>query len=247
MNRTASWTIALLLGAVPALALTAATAREEFEAVLRRTADPVRGGTLFDTCAACHQRDGSGVADGTVPAIAGQHYRVIVRQLVDFRHDRRWDIRMEHFVDRHRLANPQDLADLAAYASGLPRARHPGAGDAELIEQGAFLYAQRCGSCHGPAAEGDAVTLVPRLSGQHAAYLARQIYDAVDGRRPNMGGEHARRLEALERADILAVTEYLSRLPRAASTGHEPSSSTSLRRRDGRLRSLLMQRAGARR
>jgi hypothetical protein len=38
------------------------------------------------------------------------------------------------------------------------------------------------------------------------------MYDAVDGRRPNMAGDHARRLSRLDREDILGVADYLSRL-----------------------------------
>lgn len=67
-------------------------------------------------------------------------------------------------------------------------------------------------SAHGPLGEGDAAAFVPRLAGQHTDYLVRQFYDAVDGRRPNMGGDHARLLATLERAEILGVADYLARL-----------------------------------
>ena len=43
-----------------------------------RAADLVRGQALFATCAACHNVDGSGMPDGSVPAIAGQYRAVIV-------------------------------------------------------------------------------------------------------------------------------------------------------------------------
>ena len=38
-----------------------------------------------------------------VPAIAGQHYIVVVKQLVDYRHQRRWDILMEHAAKMRHL------------------------------------------------------------------------------------------------------------------------------------------------
>jgi cytochrome c553 len=211
--------VAVMLAALPLIGIAASAAREEFAAVMRRNADPENGKQLYETCAACHGVAGGGVSDGTVPAIAGQHYRVIVKQLVDFRHDRRWDIRMEHFTDRHRLPDPQQLADLAGYVSGLPRTNHPGGADPELLQRGANVYFARCEQCHGASGQGNAEALVPRLAGQHADYLLRQFYDAVDGRRPNMGGEHARLLGKLDRAELLGIADYLSRF---TSTPQEP-------------------------
>src|SRR5918994_6695194 len=105
---------------LPAIAIAASTARGEFQAAVRLTPNLSHGEELFRTCAACHGTDGAGVPDGTVPAVAGQHFRFIIKQLVDYRHDKRWDIRMERFTDKHLLAGPQDLADVAAYVSGLP-------------------------------------------------------------------------------------------------------------------------------
>lgn len=198
----------------------AGNAAAELQAVFRRTPDLDRGRQVFETCAACHGESGRGVADGTVPAIAGQHYRVIAKQLVDFRHDRRWDIRMEHFVDQHRLPGPQDLADVAYYVSGLERASQPRGSDPELLTRGARIYFDSCERCHGPIGEGDDARMIPRLAGQNSDYLLRQFYDAVDGRRPNMGGDHARRLSRLERDDLIGVADYLSRMmPAPAKAG----------------------------
>jgi cytochrome c553 len=202
MQRTTKVILAVALSSLPLIGIAASAAKQ----------DPTNGQELFETCAACHGSRGGGVTDGTVPAIAGQHYRVIVKQLVDFRHDQRWDIRMEHFTDRHRLPNPQQLADLAAYVSQMPRTNHPGGADPELLQRGANVYFARCEGCHGPSGQGDDDELVPRLAGQHADYLLRQFYDAVEGRRPNMDGEHARLLEKLDRDELVGIADYLSRL-----------------------------------
>ncbi len=210
MTKTPGIVLISLLAVVPAVAVENAAA--ELEAVFRRTPDLERGKQLYETCAACHGENGGGVADGSVPAIAGQHYRVIAKQLADFRHDQRWDIRMEHFADRHRLRGPQELADLAYFVSGLERTSQPGRSDPQLLTRGASLYFDQCESCHGPIGEGDDKRMIPRLAGQNSDYLIRQFYDAVDGRRPNMDGDHARRLAKLERDDILGVADYLSRL-----------------------------------
>lgn len=186
--------------------------QQEFMDAARREANLARGAELFETCAACHGVDGGGTLDGQVPRIAGQHASVLLKQLVDFRHARRWDPRMEHFADRHHLADAQAIADVAAYVSRLDRERPRGEGNGELLGHGAATYGRLCMKCHGPAGEGEARSAVPRIAGQHFEYLRRQIYDAVDGRRPNFSAAHIRLLARLDHADIEAVADYLARL-----------------------------------
>ena len=148
---TTVWSIGVgaLLAALASIALGAeSNAALEFRAAVAATPDLSRGEQLFDTCRACHNSDGSGTSDGNVAAIGGQHYRVVLQQLVDFRHDKRWDIRMEHFVDRHHLKGPQELADVAAYVSSLPRPWPPSFGDGKDLKLGAGVYLARCAGCH---------------------------------------------------------------------------------------------------
>ncbi len=201
----------LSFAALPA-AHAASTARSEFDAAVRATPEMRNGAQLFETCAACHGPRGEGLTDGNIPAIAGQHFRVLVKQLTDFRSDKRWDIRMEHFTDRHHLKGPQDVADVAGYVASLQRPFPVGIGPGGDVGRGGSVYFRLCESCHGPVGEGDAARLMPRVGGQHYEYLLRQFYDAVEGRRPNMEGDHARLLARLERADIVGVADYLSRL-----------------------------------
>jgi len=104
----------LLIVAMP-LMTHGATVQQEFQTVLQSTPDRAHGEQLFVKGAACHGNDGAGVRDGRIPAIAGQHFGVIARQLVDFRHDRSWDPLMEHYADEHNLGDTQDLADVASY------------------------------------------------------------------------------------------------------------------------------------
>lgn len=202
----------VIVAALPFVAHGASIAQQEYDSVLRSKPDLVHGETLFETCAACHGTKGAGVSDGTVPAIAAQHFRVLARELVDYRHDERWDQRMEHFTDEHHLSGAQDIADVAAYISSLPATRSLGRGSGEYLVNGAQVYSRQCASCHGAAAEGDNRQGYPRLAGQHYEYLLRQLHDAVEGRRPNFSRAHIRLLEHLERADFVGVADYLSRL-----------------------------------
>jgi cytochrome c553 len=206
----------LLAGAaillLSALSWAAPPARDEYESVLVRTPDRLHGETLFGNCARCHGAAGAGAQDGSVPAIAGQHFRVLARQLVDYRHDKRWDARMEHFADTPYVIATQDVADVADYISSLKRAGPGVAGDGEQLEHGARVYAQRCAGCHGPQGEGDKFKAYPRLAGQHYPYLLRQFHDAVEGRRPNFSPAHVRLLARLNRDDYVGMADYLSRI-----------------------------------
>ncbi|MEP7243759.1 MAG: c-type cytochrome [Gammaproteobacteria bacterium] len=198
-------------GLLPIGAVAAGSTQQEFMAVLRVMPNLERGAELFRQCAACHGPSGNGSEQGDVPRIAGQHFNVLVRQIVDYRHDTRWDIRMEHYAGRNVLGDAQAIADVAEYVSRLARDRPRNVGDGKLVEHGAEIYAKRCAGCHGPQGEGDDPGSIPRLAGQHYEYVLRQMYDAVDGRRPNFPRQHIRLLAHLERDDLVGIADFLSR------------------------------------
>lgn len=197
---------------LPGLAAAASTAQRELGATLKATPDAVNGEALFDTCASCHGADGGGEANGSTPRIGGQHFRVLAKQLVDFRSGKRWDFRMEGAADQHHLTGPQDIADVAAYVSRLSAPGTRGIGSGEFVEDGRGIYAKQCESCHGPRAEGNDKRGVPRLAGQHYGYLMRQMYDAVDGRRPALPRLHSQRIAPLDFEQVRAVSDYLARI-----------------------------------
>ena len=201
-----------ILALLPVMASAASTARSELNDVLRTKADAVHGAELFARCVACHGADGNGDTNGSTPRIAGQHYRVLVKQLVDFRYGKRWDFRMEGMADKHHLKGSQDIADVAVYIAGLTRPGSRGVGSGEFVDEGRRIYAAKCQSCHGVDAEGDASRGVPRLAGQHYAYLMRQMYDAVDGRRPALPQLHSQRIEPLDFQQVRAVSDFLARI-----------------------------------
>jgi cytochrome c553 len=222
--RLGSWmTLALLAAAgVPAAAQTVesrAARDREFAVALRLEPDLSRGAALFGTCAACHGSDGRGSDDGEIPAIAAQHAGVLLKQLADFRHDMRWNERMRHFTDRHHLDGAQDLADVAAYVAGLPRtpARVSDIGDGMSLAEGTSAYFMRCERCHGALGQGNPLRFRPRLSGQHYAYLLRQLEETAGGSRPGMDSEHVMLLQPMAPSQLRGIADYLSRL------GVEPS------------------------
>ena len=205
--------LAGLLLLLPLAGWAANPAQQEFTRVMAAKPNADSGAVFFEQCASCHGADGGGVISGSVPRIAGQHYRVLVRQIVDFRHGARWDVRMEGVATSHYvIPEAQDIADVAWYVSLLDRDGNRGVGDGEYVDRGAALYAQKCASCHGESGQGNEKKEVPRIAGQHAGYLARQIYDAVDKRRPALARSHGKRFAPLDFQDVLGLTDYLSRI-----------------------------------
>jgi cytochrome c553 len=199
------------------VAFAMSSSTQEYLEAVKASPDLERGKHYFSTCANCHGIKGGGSVDGKVPRIGSQHFRVVVRQLVAFRNGGRWDILMENFADRHRLPDAQAIADVAGYVSQLADPTPPGVGSGELVELGARIYLRQCESCHGSSGQGNPNQAVPRVAGQHYEYLRRQIYDAVDGRRPGFPADHVRLLARLDHDEIAGVADYLSRIvPRYA-------------------------------
>lgn len=203
--------MACLLMLLPCAVDAASPAREEYQAALRATPDYEHGAVLFALCASCHGPDGQGLPDGSTPQIAGQHFRVLVKQLVDFRYGKRWDFRMEQRANSH-LGAFQDIADVASYLSQQPRKRNADEAGGDDSAQGARLYEVNCASCHGARGEGDDAEVVPMLAGQHPVYLLRQMYDSVDARRPSLAQLHSKRIKPLEFEQLRAIANFLSRV-----------------------------------
>ena len=202
----------VLIAIMPALTLAAPSARSDLQQATKATPDWDHGSELFTACMSCHGSQGGGQESGETPRIAGHHYPVLLKQLVDFRHGKRWDFRMEEQADQHHLKTTQDIADVAAYINQLDFDGARGIGDGVNATEGARIFGSRCASCHGASGEGDAQQVVPRLAGQHYSYLVRQMYDAVDRRRPTLQAVHPRKIAPLDFEEVRAVADYLSRI-----------------------------------
>ena len=199
-----------LLVLLPCAADAASPALSELQAALRAKPDSEHGAALFAQCVSCHGPDGQGLPDGSTPRIAGQHFRVLVKQLVDFRYGKRWDFRMEQRANSH-LGAFQDIADVASYLSQQPRKNKADEVGGDNLADGANLYQANCASCHGARGEGDDDGGVPMLAGQHPAYLLRQMYDSVDARRPSLAQLHSKQIKPLNFEELRDIAMFLSR------------------------------------
>jgi cytochrome c553 len=191
----------------------------ESSEALGLTGDAQRGKVIYQTCSNCHFPNGVGIPDGSIPQIAGQHRTVLIKQLTDIRTGLRYNAVMYPFTIN--LGDPEDLADLAAYIQSLPIPKENGKGPGAGLDRGKQLYDQNCLSCHGRYGEGSAEQFYPMLTGQHYAYLLRQIADIRDGRRGNAHPHMARLIEEYDDEDLSAMVDYASRLrpPAPANRG----------------------------
>lgn len=186
---------------------------------LTRQSDVANGQRLYTNCSGCHGADAGGKPDGSIPAIAGQHWQVLIKSLLDFRYFRRWDSRMALKTSDH-LRGPQEIDDVVAYVSGLQPPREVGVGTGEHVARGARTYEKRCSHCHGAQGQGNGPDAYPRLANQQYAYLKRQMGDGARGIRPTYSERHVRLLRDLDVAEIDGIADYLSRLETSTPSSH---------------------------
>jgi cytochrome c553 len=131
------------------------------------------------TCGACHGADGNSV-NPIWPSLASQHAEYTVRQLEAYRDGERTEAGMRGFA---ATLSEQDMHDLAAYfetqaiaAKGADPAQ---VGRGERIYRGGIPEREvpACIACHGPEGTGNQPAGYPRVSHQHASYLAQTLRD----------------------------------------------------------------------
>lgn len=183
---------------------------EEAEA-LRLKGDPARGRVAYEVCQGCHKPDGSGLADGSYPQLAGQHATVLIKQMGDIRVGRRDNPKMYPFAGKHMI-NVQEIADIAIYLQQRPIPRNNGRGPGNELTRGAYLYRRDCVACHGDHGEGDARRFYPVLAGQHYLYMVRQVKEIRDAKRRNANPRMVKAVKGYSDAEIEAVSDYVSRL-----------------------------------
>ena len=152
---------------------------------------------LSALCLDCHRSE-------LAPHVEGQHAPYLALQLRSFRDRHRESFPMSAiasaFDDRHADAWAASLAARAWPASaGLVGSDSDRAAGAALGE------ARGCSDCHGEALLG--AVEVPRLAGQRAAYLERQIAGFARGDRfhaPLAGGTRMRAMDADEARQLAA-------------------------------------------
>jgi cytochrome c553 len=166
----------------------------------------------IDTCATCHGPNGRSTSP-TFPILAAQTAPYIELQLHAFKDQTRADPDAQAYMwGMASLLDDASISGLAAYFSKQTAAEGR-SGKAALVEKGKQIFSKGvpdrqilpCASCHGAKAEGNGP--FPRLAGQHAPYLLRQLLVIQSALRtaPVMHGV----IKDLNRDQMQAVAAYL--------------------------------------
>ncbi|PYC29376.1 cytochrome c4 [Aquipseudomonas alcaligenes] len=178
--------------------------------------DAEAGKAKVAVCGACHGADGNSAAPN-FPKLAGQGEKYLLKQLHDVKSGKRQIVEMTGMLTN---LSDQDLADIAAYFAS--QKMSVGAADPAMVERGEALFRggklaegmPACTGCHSPDGAGLAAAGYPKLGGQHAAYVAKQLTDFREGNRTNDGDAMIMRAIAakLSNKDIEAVSSYVQGL-----------------------------------
>ena len=165
-----------------------------------------------ETCGTCHGVNGRSVSP-TFPNLAAQSAPYIEAQLHAFKDQSRADPDAQAYMwGMASQLNDATINALGSYFAAQPAA--PGnPGNPVLIAQGKRLFEEGvparqippCATCHGAHAQGMAT--FPRLAGQHAPYLLKQLLVIQSALRtaPVMHGV----VKDLSRDQMQAVVVYL--------------------------------------
>ncbi len=149
----------------------------------------VSGHTLAQqVCSICHGNIGDAVngnsVNPTFPILAGQQPDYIVAELQEFHdHHRKDPAAQDMMWGITRDMTPKQMKELAEYFSHQKPLPNPEAAEADpaMVKAGEKIFNEGflekavppCMACHGSGAEGNGP--IPRLAGQHADYLYKQL------------------------------------------------------------------------
>lgn len=174
--------------------------------------------TYTAVCMACHGVEGNSAAGNptapSFPKLAQQHPEYLLKQLQEFKSDKRANLIMKGFAS---MLSDEDMRNVAYWLS-TKKAKTGAASAKDLVQLGERIYrggiADRqiaaCAGCHSPNGAG-IPSQYPRLSGQHADYSVIQLTAFRDGARKNslQMGQVAAKLNDRE---IKAVADYIAGL-----------------------------------
>ena len=202
----------LFIAAVVAVTSVSAFAAEAKPTVAKP--DLAKGEASYGAvCAACHGVDGN---SGTpaYPKLSQQHPEYLVKQLQEFKSDKRSNAIMKGFAS---MLSDDDMRNIS-YWLATKKAKPGTAKDKELVTLGERIYrggiADRqvpaCAGCHSPNGAGIPAQY-PRLSGQHADYAVAQLTAFRDGVRKNSLQMNQIAAKMNDR-EIKAVADYVAGL-----------------------------------
>lgn len=170
-------------------------------------ADASAGQAKAQVCVACHGPQGNST-DPAYPQLAGQTARYLYLQLRDFKEGRR----------SHPAISPtaapqskEDMLDLSDYFAAQKPIASTYKVDAARVAAGRSKAEEvLCTMCHlgGFAGQNE----IPRVAGQHYAYIVKQLEDFRARRRTNDAGNMTSVSRNLSDDDIRNLASYITNL-----------------------------------
>lgn len=159
-----------------------------------------------ETCFVCHGPRGQSL-NAWYPALSGQPKAYIAAQLHAFANDQRPNPYMGPLAKE--MSDVQIDALATYFARQAPTRNEDVPADANLQQRGlALVQARSCQACHGEKLMGK--DQAPRLAGQGADYLAKQLADFRTGARKDPAGAMNGIAATLSGEDVPAVARYLA-------------------------------------
>ncbi len=156
-------------------------------------------------CVNCHGEAGvSKIPE--VPNLGGQNPAYLLEQIRKFGSGERKNDFMQGLI---KVLKDEERVQIAVMYGNekVP----PSAADAALVPRGKDLYTRLCVRCHGETAHGDAT--IPRLAGQHVAYLQTSVTRYRDGTGVRNNQLMSIATASLKNDEIKAIANYLTQLP----------------------------------
>jgi cytochrome c553 len=165
-------------------------------------------------CSSCHGPGGNSTSP-TFPKLAAQQQAYLVAQIQAFKSGRRGEQEAhDYMLGMTTLIDDATAEALARYFARQPPP-HGVSTDPALMAAGQKLFTQGitdrvvpCASCHGDHAQGNSI--FPRLAGQHAPYIVRQL-KVIQGNLRNSPVMHGI-IKDLTPKDMDEVAAYLQSL-----------------------------------
>ncbi len=174
------------------------------------------GATLAqNVCSACHGPDGNSLTP-SFPKLAGQGQAYIIHSLKDFKSGRRSNPIMYSMA---QTLTPAEMDSVARFFS--KQKMSPGTANPKLVALGLRIFrgglpkqgVPACMACHGPAGMGNEPAVYPRLAGQWAPYLVKQLQAFAQGKRKSTNHGMMNYVAApLTLVQMKAVASYLQGL-----------------------------------
>ena len=188
----------------PAYVLFAVLAALSFQS---HAVDLDAGRKKAQACVACHGANGNSELP-MFPVLAGQNARYLYLQLKDFKEGARKDPAMTPMAAN---LTPEDMQDLAAYFADQKPLGIKFNADPARVKLG-FSKSEEvlCSMCHLGGMKGQ--NEIPKLSGQHYAYIVKQLTDFKARKRTNDAGNMTAVAQTLSDEDIINISHYIASL-----------------------------------